>query len=170
MKKGSKIILSFALIFVTLISFVACSTNAEKTFTCDAGLTIKLTNAFKEKEVVSQTYYLESRNIIFLATKEEYTLLESNSFMNDPSTKTKEDYAELIKTANNITAQVTSDSENDLVYFSYEKSVSGNTYYYFAVIEKGTDAFWLCQFACLSRNKDSMQSKFIEYAKTITVI
>ncbi len=167
MKKSIKIMLSMMLVCLSIFTFVACSNNSEKTYTCDAGLSITLNNGFIEKEIVGQTYYLQSTNIIFTATKELFTELDESGAFTDAKNKTLKNYANLIISLNRLSSQIKED--NDLVYFSYTKSVSGQSYYYFAVMQKGTDAFWLCQFACLSKNKDKYTPKFIDYAKTITV-
>lgn len=60
MNKRSLISFSFVFLFV----LTGC-VKKEKTFTTPAGLEITLNTSFKEKEIVSQTFYLESKDMIF---------------------------------------------------------------------------------------------------------
>lgn len=152
-----------------VICFTACGNKPKaKTFTCSAGLSITLTDEFYEKSIVSQTFYLESTDSLFTALKETFTTLEL--VHNNPSQMTKSEYATLVKNNNNLTVEIVDDTVNDLVYFTYNKNVSGKDFFYLSVVEKGTDAFWLCQFACEQDNESKFTSQFIEWAKTITVI
>ncbi len=83
---------------------------------------------------------------------------------------TLKEYATLViknnKMQDSITAQ---EDESGQVYFAYFKNVSGKDFYYFAVVKKGTDAFWLCQFACEKKNQQKFETKFKDWGKTIQV-
>lgn len=152
------------LILLTLLSVIACGPKS-KEFNSPAGLKITLTTKFYEKEIVGQTLYLESQNAIFCALKESFTDL---SVLNITSENSIEDYAEVVKNTNHLSAELKTD-ENNLTYMDYEKTVTGRNFFYRAYFFKGTDAFWLCQFACLETNKDSETSNFVEWANTIVV-
>ena len=167
MKKLSKIALVFAFMIISVFSLVACGTPGQKEFTSSAGLKITLTDEFYEKDLASQTMYLESKKVIFVALKEEFTNL--SVVLTNPSSATKEQYAKAVQRNNHLSCEIINDQYNGLLYFTYEKSVSGKDFFYFAVIEKGSDAFWLCQFACAVSEKDNYTPTFIEYAKTIQV-
>lgn len=168
MKKFIKITSLVLAICSVLICCTACGKAKSKTFSSEAGISITLTDKFYEKNIVSQTLYLESTDVIFTALKETFTILESVS--SEPSELTKVEYAELVKQNNSLSAETIEDTANNLVYFTYTKLVSGKNFYYFAVVEKGSDAFWLCQFACEQKNESSFTSKFIKWAKTIVVV
>lgn len=159
---------SLALAICTaLVCLVACG-NKSKTFTCDAGLTITLNDSFYEKDIVSQTFYLESSNVIFIALKEDFTTLSNAGYNTD--TLTKSEYLNIVKQNNSLTADIIEDVENDLVYLKYYKNTSGKDFFYLALAEKGSDAFWLCQFACEQKNETEYTNQFIKWAKTIEVI
>jgi hypothetical protein len=147
-----------------IFNFSACSSQNTKVYECEAGLSITLPDGFIEKDLMMATYYLQSENALFLAIKESFSDLAIVS-INGNSTLT--DYAEVVIYQNALDTSI--HSEESIVYFTYSKNVSGKTFFYFATVEKGSDSFWLCQFACLNSEKDNYQQTFIDWSKTITV-
>lgn len=102
-----------------------------------------------------------------MALKEEYSTFKEAGY--DTDTMTTSDYAELVITANMLEgSEVMKDAEGN-EYFTYTNESNGRTYFYYAVVRKGSDAFWLCQFACLDKNTEKYTPKFTEWAKTIIV-
>ena len=79
-----------------------------------------------------------------------------------------EDYTDLVLRNNVLTAEFEERENEDYIYFSYEKSMSGKTFYYLATTHKAEDAFWLIQFACDKDDKDEFKDKFLDWADTIT--
>ena len=57
---------------------------------------------------------------------------------------------------------------NNLTYFIYEYKGTDKNYIYLSTLHKGSDAFWVCNFATEYSNKDKYLPLFIEWAKTIT--
>lgn len=55
--------------------------------------------------------------------------------------------------------------EDGLVYFTYEKSNNGKDYKYYATVFKGTDAYWLIQFACEVDDFDKFLPDFQKMGK-----
>lgn len=134
----------------------------EKTVTFEkAGMSITLKGNFVEKEIASQTAYYESTDAIVTAIKEEFTLVAGFSDY------TLSDYTDLVLRNNKLTAEVTSRENKSYMYFTYEKTVSGKNFYYFATTHKADDAFWLIQFACVVDDKDSKTADFFEWADSI---
>ena len=78
---------------------------------------------------------------------------------------TLNEYAKLVITANSLTA--TAAEEDGLVYFTYEKSNNGKDYKYYATVFKGTDAYWLIQFACEVDDFDKFLPDFQKWAKSV---
>ena len=57
--------------------------------------------------------------------------------------------------------------KDDITYFTYEKEVNGKKYFYLASVHKSTDAFYLVQYICLSKNKEKYEPKFLTWDKTV---
>ncbi len=168
MKKYFKICSVCLLIALTLFLFGGCGEAKPKDFTCSAGLTITLTDKFYEGSKIAYTMYAESSDVLFVAQKESFENLQSIGI---DENSTLMQYARAVISSNtllNITPQ--EDEENNLTYFDYEKTSEGRTFHYYAVVAKGSDAFWLCQFICEARNTSSLKPTLVKYAKSITVI
>lgn len=162
MKKYTKLIcLSLMLFLVAGCSLTSLFKESTKTYTVN-GISVTMNDSFYEKDLVSQTAYLESQNAIFTALKEEFTELEAVGITKDSTLK---DYAEAVKAANSFTGNII--EKDGLVYFTYEKDISGKSFFYLATVYKTDDAFWLVNFACESKNKEEFEPKFIEWAKTV---
>lgn len=128
---------------------------------------ITLTEDFYKKDIVSATYYYESLDSIAMALKEEFSNLESVGITED---STLEDYTKLVLINNKMTEDKLKYSDDkSYVYFEYEKEVSGSDMYYLAVVKKGTDAFWLMNFACKAEQKADLQDNFFDYASSIKI-
>lgn len=149
--------------FIAIIAAVICvcslaGCSSEKTFT-KAGMSITLTSAFYEKEHVSQTAYYESSTAMVTVLKEEFSLI--------PDSYSLKEYTDIVIEANNMTASSFQRLGSNYRYFTYEKSASGNDFFYLATTHKADDAYWLIQFACFAKNKDKMQETFFGWADTI---
>jgi len=156
-------VLSFSVFFVLSggLDNVFESKAKTKEFT-KAGMTLSLTSDFYEKEMASQTAYYESQKYIVTVLKEEFTIFESIGISTDISVK---EYAKLV-IDNNMIDSATEEKDN-LTFFKYEKTINGKQFSYFATVHKSSDAFWLIQFACESKNAEDSQDLFIEWAQTI---
>ena len=147
----------------------ACSAKPLKTSGGDdddkefskSGMTITLTDGFVEKDLVSQTAYYESTKAIVTALKEEFSLFEQAGYED----MTLEEYGNLVLTTNSFDTEM--QHKNGLSYFTYEKSVSGKDFKYFATVFEGSDAFWLIQFASEQKNFDTFQPKFEKWANSV---
>ena len=163
MKKVFRI---FAIVCVCLVvSGCVGEKEKEKNFSGN-GFSITLTENFQEKEIISVTNYYQSINAIVTALKEEFTLLEAVGINKD---STIEEYANVIAYNNQKDYDFKKNTDLDYLYFTYEATVSGKDYYYYAVIKKGSDSFWLINFACLKGDADDFQPKFEKWASTIKV-
>jgi hypothetical protein len=147
---------------VIMLAFVGCSSSAPKAKTFSAaGMSIELTDSFHEKELVSATAYYESKDVIVLAIKEEFTL------MYGLANYTLADYAQLVIN-NNRLPDVTVETAENYVHFRYDKEVSGKDFSYWATCFKSDDAFWLIQFACETKNYDGKIATFQKYANSVS--
>lgn len=156
-------VLSFSVFFVLGggLDNVFTSKAKAKEFS-KAGMTITLTSDFIEKEIASQTAYYESQKHIVMVLKEEFTIFESIGISTDISVK---EYAKLVIDNNLMTSEV--EEKDGLTYFKYEKTINGKQSSYFATVFKSSDAFWLIQFACESKNAEDSEDLFVEWGQSI---
>lgn len=126
-----------------------------------AGMTITLTEDFKEISYEGFTQCYESKAVAVMTLKEAFTLMPG---LED---YTVEDYAELVLTANGMTMDDLKE-EDGIVYFDYvTDGGSGQDYYYVVTLHKGTDAFWLIQFATPATNESKLHDQFIDWAENV---
>lgn len=137
----------------------------DKNFT-GRGFSITLTEDFQEKEIATATNYYESMEAIVTALKEEFTLLEAIGIDKD---STMEEYAELIAYNNKKDFEFKKNENSDYLYFTYDSTVNGKDFYYYGVIKKGSDSFWLINLACQKEKEKEFQPKFEKWASTIKV-
>lgn len=159
MKKKIKSLLLISLTVALLLSFVGCSLLGpkDKAFSKE-GMTITLTDAFTEQEIITQTAYYVSNEAIVTALKEDGTSLGN---------RTVADYAKLVCTVNKLTSSEVV-AKDGYAEFTYEKDVSGKSYYYYArCFKNGTD-FWLIQFACETKNQSRYTPIFDKWASSVT--
>lgn len=130
------------------------------------GFTITLTEDFYEKELITVTNYYVSNGAIVTALKEEFTTLESVGLDSD---STLEEYAKAVEANNNGNYDFKMNEKSNYLYFTYNATINSKDYYYYAVIKKGSDSFWLINFACFEDEKAQYQPKFEEWASTIKV-
>ena len=148
------------LVCLTLALLGGCFFEKEKEYS-KAGMTITLTTKFTEKELASQTADYESTTALVTALKEEFSLaagLEKYSL---------KQYTDAVLSQNKISAKIDMPEGKSYYSFSYEKTMSGKTYYYFATTFKAKDAFWLIQFACTTANKEKLQDNFTKWADSV---
>lgn len=127
------------------------------------GFNIKMDDGMTEKDLATATATFMNDKAVVTALKEEFTLLEAIDIDEKSSI---EDYAEAV--IKNNKADYELKEKDGINYFEYEKTVSGKDYYYYAVVYKSHDAFWLVNFACEKNNKTEYQEKFFEWAKSVT--
>ena len=156
-----------SLIFVGIILLSGCSflpSDGPKTFSSD-GLTLTLTEGFWETEYDPFTVCFDSSDMAVFALEETFEMFEAAGYTEMPTVR---EYAELVAYANGVdTASV---SENDgLTGFIFSKTVDGSDYTYFAYTYKGSDSFWLLQFAVATDSADEYADTIMEYAISVTV-
>jgi hypothetical protein len=137
-----------------------CSANP-KNFSM-SGMTITLTDAFSEGKAEAFDVYLKSDDVIFAATEETSDELQRAGY----EINSLADYADEIlslKGASKNDLQV----RNDYRYFVTTDTVSGASYTYVRCIFKASDAYWVCEFACKTKNYDKLDDKILGWADTI---
>ena len=152
MKKRNLIAL---LLCAVMLLTCGCSAKA-KTFTA-SGMTIELTEDFTEKDMLGFTAVYQSEDVFVFALKEEFDILGDEMNVDE--------YAELVLEANQMDADV--EHEGEHTYFTFDKTVSGKDMTYTAVLYKGEDAYWMIQFACLSKDYDKLEDTIFGYANSV---
>lgn len=168
-KKGSRkgvVILVAAVILGFLVgflpSFFNVSTVKPKDFST-SGMTITLTTAFDEESYQGFTQCYESKTAVVLALKEEFSLMAGFEDY------TLEEYGALVLQSNGMDLSEL-EYENGVYYFDFTAlGGDGNENYYFATLHKGSDAFWLIQFATPVENADKLRDEFFDWAASVTL-
>ena len=81
---------------------------------------------------------------------------------------TIEQYAALVKEANDYEGDFTPDSYGNL-RITYSRNVDDTKYFYYSTVRKAPDAFWLIHFACLESDKEAYEPVFEMLGSTIEV-
>ncbi|MBE5731270.1 MAG: hypothetical protein E7350_04910 [Clostridiales bacterium] len=133
----------------------------EKTFYSD-GMTITLTDEFRKTEIENYTVAYDSQKVAVFALKEPFSAFYL------PSSYTLEQYGNKVIEANGFTSIELKETDG-LTYFSYKytNSQTRQEYTYFAFVYKANDAFWLVQFATLTKNVNKYWEKIFDWAGSI---
>lgn len=126
------------------------------------GMTITLTDEFRETDIEHYTVVYDSNNMAVFALREAFALAEGSE---DYSL---EQYADLVIQANNLgSAEIK--TVDGLTHFEYEftNPETKDSYRYFSYVYKTNDAFWLIQFTTLSENADEYAQQIREWAKSV---
>ncbi|MBE7090301.1 MAG: hypothetical protein E7363_00055 [Clostridiales bacterium] len=151
------------LLFITLAlltcSLTSCLAPKPKTFTVADELRITLTEAFSEKELVGQTAMFQSLDVIVTVLLEEKELIQRDLSV--------EEYAALVCSGNGLTDSTVKIKDTHAA-FSYEKTVSGKDYTYFAKCFKSEKGYWLVQFACFTSAVDKHKENIDTWTASIS--
>ena len=157
MKLFSKAALAVVLVFTLMLSGCSLFEPDEKSFS-KAGMTVTLTEAFVEQDVVNYTATYVSTKIMVYALKEEFSLLGSE-------TDTLDKYIDLIKEINDFDDKV--ETDEGLKYIIVETEGNGDKYTYIVAFYEADDAFWMIQFGTKSSNFDKYKDDMLKYAKSV---
>lgn len=155
-----KIICCFCSVLLFVVVFCGCDAS-DAVFT-SKGMSITLTEDFKEnKEYYGMVYYDSEEAQVYVA-KEEFSVLEEKGERIDFSL---EEYANFLLKSISVTAEIKND--DGLVYFEYSKKPENVSYNYFVTVHKTEDAFWFFQFSCESSLMGEYRPLFNKWAKSI---
>lgn len=134
----------------------------EKVFASD-GMTITMTDEFKETGYEGFTAVYESKTVALFVIKEPFTLVPGVESI------TLEEYAGLIFKNNGIEPTEIK-KEDGLTYFEYEflNPELNETFTYFSFIFKTDDAFWLIQFATAKKDAEENRADILGWAKSVS--
>lgn len=155
-----RILYIFILIFFVL-SLTSCS--EAKKFSCP-GLSVTLDKNFKKESVDGYQLYASNDEVFFAAFKDEKDDVDKTEY--NFIEMTLQEYANLFGINNEI--EIPELTEKDgLYYFEYTKKVESTLLWYRTFIFKTANAFWTCQFGCLTKDRAEYDYRIIDWAKTI---
>lgn len=127
------------------------------------GITITLTNEFRKTQVNGLDAAYESRDVIVGAQKEAFGTSGWERY------STRQYIDAVIDHNSQKFASATVTEVDGLVGFTYQAVDPGTEqmchYYYYAY--KTDDAFWLVQFAVLSKDAERYEQRIVEWAKSV---
>ena len=148
--------------FLSNWDFSSSSNGAPKKFS-DNGMSITLTNGFKNVQFEGLTNCYDSADVAVLALKEEFTLMEGFEDY------TLEEYGELVLINNGLDVSSLNNVDGLLEFeYEYTNPETNENYIYCSFIYKSDDAFWLVQFATLTENIDTYSTSIVEWAKSVS--
>ena len=128
------------------------------------GLQLSLTEDFTETNVDGYTASYASQDAAVFLLRENFSLKEGVEALS------LEEYGAMVLANNSFGQSTALRSEEGLTVFDYEFTGpnTGSTYYYYTVLCKGPDAFWVVQFSTLAENARENLSFFKYCAKQIS--
>ncbi len=159
---SKKYFILFTLILTMITTLSGCATDPYNFSTGD--LTITLTKQFTEIEKTGFDMYLESDNVLFSAIEETYEELENVGY----EYLSLEDYCSELLSANKI-PQSSLTKRGDYYYFSNEKTISNTSYTYVHCMFMGDNSYWLCEFACKTKDYKKFQDDILEWADSVVI-
>ena len=163
-----KRIVAVLLVVVALVTMVSCNKKVyeanAKEFTSD-GLTLTLTDAFVKKDQEGYTVCYDSKSVAVIALKESFSLQEGVKDW------TLEYYAGLIKNSNSKHSPSDPVKVGDrmVIEYTFYNPDTDITYHYYTCMYKGSDAFWMVQFACDVNDIEEYKPYMIQWADSVRV-
>ena len=151
-----------AILGTMLGSMAGCTATGQPKDFSSQGMTITLTDEFKSSSYEGFTLGYESKSAVMFALKEDFSVFPG---FEDYSL---EDYARLVADANQVDFSSLLTGQDFLYYSFINQGSDGSDYYYVATMFKGTDAFWLIQFATPAADQDKMHDQFLTWAASVT--
>lgn len=149
------------LLSIMAVCMLCSCSSSDKVFS-SKGMSITLTDEFKEnKEYYGMTYYDSEEAQVYVA-KEEIAVLEEKGEETDFDLKGYADY--LLKSIS-VTAEIK--TEDGITYFEYSKKPDDIKYNYFVSVYKTEEAFWFIQFSCQSDKINEYRPLFAKWAKSV---
>ena len=162
-----KKIIAFILCALTLLSLCSCKDilEADVEKRGSGEFSIEIPEVFKSVDVEGYAAYFVRDNVYVWAIKDAFINLDGSSEWD------VRDYANRIYEVNDLkfpTPVTVTDGLYNIEYtvFNEQKNMS---FTYLTVMYKGSDAFWMVQFACEDTKFAEYKPHFFEWAKTVNV-
>lgn len=148
---------------ISTSAILGAKSNDPKTFSCE-GLQITLTKAFSEmKDAAGFTMGYASKDAVVLGLKESFSLMEGLE------NYTLQEYGQLVLQANGMTDRSLLEKDG-ITYFTYDydNTEVNEQYRYVSCLYKGTDAFWLVQFAVETEDYPEYEDDIFRWAESVS--
>ncbi len=132
----------------------------------EEGYSITFSKDFEKKEIDGFDTFYQNEKIGFTSLRERFETLAAININKD---STLAEYGEKIIEANKILNTFKPSKDESYMYTTYEKFITNQTFYYYTVVKKGTDSFWLFNFFCRKSDKDQELANIEKYAATLKV-
>ncbi|MBQ2324778.1 MAG: hypothetical protein II377_00870 [Clostridia bacterium] len=159
--------LSLLFVLLMVFSLTACGPDEAKSGKAKAytieDMTITLTDSFMHMKALAPNFTdcYGATDVTAIFLKETFASLEATG------DEDLDVYAEAVRESNTASDMTAVLHEDGVTYLEYTAESDGDTFKYFAAVFKGSDAFWLVQFACDVEEYDGYKSYFISWAKTV---
>lgn len=145
-----------------LTSLTGCAPNPKNFST--SKITITLDETFTKHTSNSYEIYASSDDVAFTATEETEQELQLAGY----ELITLADYADEILSLNGDEG-IKLTQRDDYYYFITSETVKGAKYTYIHCMYEGHDSFWVCQFACKSKDYKRLKDDLFLWADSITI-
>ena len=161
-RRGLLILGVSILVGVMMGCLVGCGQEVQSKTFSEQGMSITLTNEFKEFDAGEFTVGYESKNVAVIALKEEFSLMEGFEDY------TLEEYGNLVLKNNEMDFCELNTAEG-LTYFEYlyTDPESEEDYQYFSCVYKAEDSFWLIHFVTLADSLGVYADQMLTWAKSV---
>lgn len=159
-------VISFTVAFIVgfavgkAINSAKMNSDTKSTVFSYDGMEITLTESFEKRDIEPFNVSYVSNNAAVFVLKESFDLLEG--FEN----YTVNEYTDLVVQNNGFDSSYVY-SVDGLPYFAYERETDEGTFTYYGFTYKGTDAFWLIQFAVPSDKVANYENLITNWAKSV---
>lgn len=161
-RKGVAILCVSMLVGAVAGVFVGCNQQAQaKTFSAQ-GMSITLTDSFREFDAEGFTVGYEAGDVAVIGLKEAFSLMEGFEDY------TLEEYGNLVL-ENNEMDFCELETLEGLTYFEYlyTDPDTNEDYQYFSCVYKASDAFWLIHFVTLEEEVETYAEQVVSWAKSV---
>lgn len=157
---NKSVALALSLVSV-LILLCGCSSDP-KNFTVD-NFTITLNESFELSSAQNFDIYIKSDDVIFTAVEETAEELEYSGF----EINSLKDYCSELMKINNASSSL--QQRNNYYYFTHTETRSGASYSYIHCMFSTKDSYWVCIFACKTKDYDRLENKIFQWADSIVI-
>lgn len=149
---------------VLVLSLLTSCAAKPKDFTWN-GLTVTLDSSFTvhetSQEAISYASYFKTYVVVV-----SYETVSSLTELGYDADMTVAEYAALSIEANEFESEVK--TTDGVIYYNYTGNADGTDYTYMATVHLLGGSFWLVQFACETKDYETAEPQFINWAKTVS--
>ncbi len=155
----------WAMLAVLLLSLSACSSSAAPmTYDTGAGLTITMREGMEPFDAEGITMAVADSRCMMTAVRHDYSTYSDMGA--DMTAVTEEEYVLLLEELGRLEQEFSYDAAGNY-HTTYTAHVDGEDYFYYGIIHKGSDAFWLVTFTCEAGLSEEYIPLFIEWSRSI---